>query len=97
MPMPQLPRQPWMGQGQPQQKPQMTGQPQQPGMPQRPGQPKGKPNAAQIHAQLDAKEQQLKQELKQLQAVRTLMEAKGHKQQPAGAQPQQPGARPPGR
>lgn len=64
----------------------------------KPGQQKQTPQA--IHAQLDAREKQLKEELKKIQAVRTLMPQ--GQQQPAGqGQPQQPrpqaGARPPGR
>lgn len=95
MPMPNLPKQPWMGQAQTPQRPGMP-QPQMQGPSAGSARPGPKQNPAQIHAQLDAKEKQLKQELKQVQAVRTLMEAKGHAP-PAGGQPQQQGARPPGR
>jgi hypothetical protein len=91
MPMPQLPRQPWMGQGQqPQQgRPQMPSQQQ----PQRPGQQQGKAKQTpeQIHAQLDQKEQQLKAELKKVQAVRTLLPELTQQGQ---GQPQQGGQRP---
>jgi len=56
-------------------------------------------NPAQLHAQLDAKEKQLKAELKKVQAVRTLLPPAPQQGQSAGQQPQRPmqGARPPGR
>lgn len=96
MPMPQMPHQPWMGQGQPQGQQPQQAMPQQPGQPQQ-GKPGGqkKQTPQQIHAQLDAREKQLKEELKKIQAVRTLMP---QGQASAGGQPQQPqGPRPPGR